>query len=609
MYSLPRFQSPDLLSTQSLRRTIEIMRTFRRLYRAQAAAAIPTRQAMRAALMVMKCFLTLSLACAAMPQPVHASRGCVKSWTTYEAEDGGTNGQVLTWNGDRGTPASEASGRSCVELRGPGSYVTVTTNSIVSNTILVRYNVPQSKSGTLGIYVNGLRRASVPLASEFINRDNGQPTNADGTPGNVCRFFDEVRCLLPIPIRSGSVVSLKLDSTSKLPDCIIDLVDLEQAPPALAQPQDSLSIASYGAVPNADADNYKALTTAIAAAQQQRKILWIPAGTWNVGRQVQVTGNVTVKGAGMWHTKLNFTTSHDGGFWMNGPNCRFFDFSLSGHETDRGETAKHAFGGSGATGSALRNVWIEHFCCGFWMGLGGVSYNQGFLITGCRIRDTMADGINCCSGTSGTVISDCEARGTGDDAFAVYPARDHGTLHASHDNTIKNCTAECVWNANGFAIYGGYDNDIIDCVASDIAVYCGVNVASIYEGFPFTGSNVVNGVTLVRCGGYYWGSQQFGGIFFISGGMPIRGVTLENVDIDSPRFFGIKIANDNAGSTDNLFKNIKIRNAGIAAVTIYGSAPGDATFENVISTGTGSEGLLNTDKNFKVIRGVGNSGW
>jgi hypothetical protein len=547
----------------------------------------------------------------AFTTPELKARGCVKAWTTYEAEDGTTNGTVLTWNGDRGTPESEASGRSCVELSAAGQYVTVTTDSIASNTILVRYDIPQSTAGKLGLYINGAKRMNLNLTSKFMYINNGLGPNPDGTPGDLSEFFDEARCVLPIPIAAGSTITLKLDATSSLPSCIIDLVDLEQAPPALSRPANSISLASFGAVPNSTQDSYPALISAIAAAQTEGKILWIPAGVWNISQIVDITGDVTIQGAGMWHTYFNFTTYHNSGFHMEGvPNCKFYDFSMSGQETDRVTGAEPAFGGAATSGGVIQNVWIDHFQDLFWMGAGETQYNDGFEIEGCRIRCTTADGVNMSVGTFGTMIENCEARGTGDDAFAVWPSNYNGSPQPSHDNTDVNCTAECIWRANGFAIYGGYGNLIEDCVATDIDTYNGINFSTDFPGFGFSGANTAIGATLTRCGGMFFSdNQQYGGIWLLTSLGPITGVTIDNIDIVDPVYAGIKIQNEYDGSADITFSSINITNAGSNGVWIYGVSSGSAVFDKVVNTNSASTGLLDQDSSFTITRGSGDSGW
>jgi len=549
--------------------------------------------------------------CGIMPGYAGASRGCMKAWTTYEAESGSTNGTILTWDGNRGTAASESSSRSCVKLSSPGQYVTVTTHCIASNTILVRYSIPKGTSGTVGLYVNGVKLMDLSLTSRFIYKNNGFHNNPDGSDGSVCDYFDEMRYVLTRPIPAGATVTLQKDAKSTLSFYLIDLVDLEWAPAALTQPKNSISIADHGGVPGGEIDNYGALASSIAAAQSQNKVLWIPPGVWNIGRRVNVTSKITIRGAGMWYSKLNFTTQHDSGFWLAGvPNCRFYDFSMEGQEIDRGDGSKPAFGGACTSGGVLQNIWIDHFVNGFWMGLGNKTYDNGFRIIGCRIRNTVADGVNCCGGTFGTLIRNCDVRGSGDDAFAVWPADDHGVGQASHDNTIENCTAECVWNANGFALYGGYNNKIISCSASDIATYNGINISTVFPGFGFSGANTVDGVTLIRCGGLcYDDNQQYGGIWFVTSLAPISGVTIRNIDIIDPIHAGIKIQNDLSGSTGNTFTNIAITGAGGYGVWILGSGSGKAIFAHVVNTKSASLGLCDEDKQFTISRETSNSGW
>src|SRR5258708_16789530 len=99
------------------------------------------------------------------------------------------------------------------------------------------------------------------------------------------------------------------------------------------------------------------------------------------------------------------------------------------------------------------DVWIEHNVVGVW----GSSNVQNSTFTNMRIRDTLADGINLTNGSQGNLISNDEARSTGDDSFALFAAQDQNPGAKELNNTIQNVTAMTPWRAAGMAIYGGFN--------------------------------------------------------------------------------------------------------------------------------------------------------
>ena len=93
------------------------------------------------------------------------------------------------------------------------------------------------------------------------------------------------------------------------------MVDVENPPGPLAQPANSISITSCGAVADnnptngsADSqavDSTSAIQSCIDQAQSQGKVLWIPAGTFYLKGTagLHATG-ITIAGAGPWYSTI-----------------------------------------------------------------------------------------------------------------------------------------------------------------------------------------------------------------------------------------------------------------------------------------------------------------
>src|SRR5258708_27507612 len=148
------------------------------------------------------------------------------------------------------------------------------------------------------------------------------------------------------------------------------------------------------------------------------------------------------------------------------------------------------------------DVWIEHNVVGVW----GASNVQNSTFTNMRIRDTMADGINLTNGSQGNLISNDEARTTGDDSFALFAAQDQNPGSKLTNNTIQNVTSIAPWRAAGVAIYGGGGNTIQNFTVSHTLHYSGLAVSSLnfgyaFEGFESSPPTVIQNFSLPRDGG------------------------------------------------------------------------------------------------------------
>ncbi len=66
----------------------------------------------------------------------------------------------------------------------------------------------------------------------------------------------------------------------------------------------------------------------------------------------------------------------------------------------------------------FRAFGIEHTKTGVW-----IEDSTGLVIDSCRFRNTLADGCNLNIGIQNTTVTNCTARGTGDDCFP-HLARD-----------------------------------------------------------------------------------------------------------------------------------------------------------------------------------------
>src|SRR3569833_2916154 len=140
----------------------------------------------------------------------------------------------------------------------------------------------------------------------------------------------------------------------------------------------------------------------------------------------------------------------------------------------------NAIGGA-MSNSTVADVWMQHTKVGAWM--DGPKTN--FTITGSRILDQTADGVNFHYGVTNSTVTNTFVRNTGDDGLAMW-AQDTPTANTSFTHN----TVVAPLLANNLVSYGGRDIVMTDNVVSDTVTNGGgIHVANRYPG--------VNGPTAV----------------------------------------------------------------------------------------------------------------
>ena len=373
-----------------------------------------------------------------------------------------------------------------------------------------------------------------------------------------------------------------LRSDSDAPYCEIDLVVLENVPAPLAAPGNSLSVLDYGADQSGAADATSALRNCVAEAQRQKRPVWVPAGDYKLTGEILVPSSVTIQGAGMWHTSfvgdpaLYGQAARRVRFKLAGSQIHLANFSVIGRLNYRDDSEPNdGIVTAGCAESSVSGIWLEHTKVGIWV-YNGVNLS----IEGCRLRDTIADGVNLCVGTSGTVIQNCAARGTGDDCFAMWPAASdqgfEGNGPPSGNNVIRRCTGQLTFLANGAAIYGGAANRIEDCRFTDIGTGCGILVSTTFPTSDeslgidnnFSGATVVTNCELVRCGGYDHSWAWRGSLQICMDRRSISGLTVSHVTIKDSISSGVTIVGPGSPKgqgtlSDATFEAVNVTHSGI----------------------------------------------
>ncbi|MFF4748870.1 CARDB domain-containing protein [Streptomyces sp. NPDC002514] len=568
-------------------------------------------------------------------------RGAAVPYVEYEAEKGTYTGTLLTTDQKRTFGhtnfATESSGRQSVRLAATGQYVQFTSTS-PANSLVVRNSIPDAPGGggqeaTISLYANGTFVRKINLTSKYswLYGNTDSPEGLTNTPGtDARRLFDESNALLTQTYPAGTVFRLQRDAGDTAAYYVIDLVDLEQVAPPAAQPAGCVSITEYGAVPNDGLDDTDAIQRAVTADQNgQIDCVWIPAGQWrqeqkiltddplNRGQYNQVgISNVTIRGAGMWHSQLYTLTPpqqagginhpHEGnfGFDIDG-NTTISDIAIFGSGTIRGGDGG-AEGGVGLNGrfgknTKISNVWIEHANVGVWVGrdydnipeLWGPA--DGLQFTGMRIRDTYADGINFTNGTRNSSVENSSFRNTGDDALAVWANKyvKDQSVDIGHDNHFRNNTIQLPWRANGIAVYGGYGNTIENNLVYDTMNYPGIMLATDHDPLPFSGQTLIANNALYRTGGAFWGeAQEFGAITLFAQSQGIPGVVIRDTEIHDSTYDGIQFKSG-GGTVTAQISNVTIdKSNNGSGILAMGGARGSATLSNVTITNSAQGDIL-----------------
>jgi hypothetical protein len=508
------------------------------------------------------------------------NRGAIIPWTTYEAENMNTTGTVMGPIYKPYQVETESSGQQCVKLVSKGQFVAF-ISTINANSIVIRYSLPDNKQGnglssTLGIYKNGRLIQHCKISSRYSWLYGKYPfTNnpGDGVPRN---FYDEMR-VPGLKIEKGDTIRIQRDGQEENDTeyCIIDLVDLENVAAPLEAPSNSLSITDKSFSGNNFTDDYtEAFNNCIAEAMKTGKSVWIPAGTFKITGDIILPENVKVQGAGMWYTNLvgNDTLYANEKNRVrlkgNGSNIHISDFAIIGKLDYRNdEEANDGIVGSFGANSTISRIWIEHTKVGMW-----IENSTNLKITGCRMRNTIADGINFCVGMAYSTIENCTARGTGDDCFAFWPTVRGTQLYSPGHNLITNCTAQLPFLANGASIYGAESNKIKNCSFTDISPGSAILISTTFPteskdksiNNNFSGKTIIEDCDIKTSGGFdhEWGWRA--AVEICLDKRSISGIEINNLDIKNSLSNGVSIIAKNEDGKMGVLSNTTLQNVTIS---------------------------------------------
>ncbi|CAM5407865.1 hypothetical protein SALBM135S_01395 [Streptomyces alboniger] len=177
--------------------------------------------------------------------------------------------------------------------------------------------------------------------------------------------------------------------------------------------------------------------------------VYLPAGDYETSNKFQVYGKaVEVVGAGPWYTRFHAPKSQENtdiGFRAeaSAKGSSFSGFAYFGNYTSRIDGPGKVFDFQNVSDITIDDIWNEHMVCLYW----GANTDR-VTIKNSRIRNMFADGVNMTNGSTDNLVSNNEARATGDDSFALFSAIDAGGADMKN-NVYENLTTILTWRAAG----------------------------------------------------------------------------------------------------------------------------------------------------------------
>jgi hypothetical protein len=358
----------------------------------------------------------------------------------------------------------------------------------------------------------------------------------------------------------------------------------------------------------------KACLDLVAASDGGYRGVFIPPGRFYVRGVAKLADGAVIQGAGMWYSKFTavdtaspLPVGADAGIAATSGDFVFesqdggasgvvlANFSMFGNVTQRDTVdAVAPFGVHGVFAHSLfDNLWVEHY----FIGLNMNGESNAVVLSHSRVRDTFADGLDFYGSTSNSLIDHCQARSTGDDGFALWAqGTTAGTV--SQANQVSNSESLLGWYGNGFALYGGIQDSVIQSRAADILNYPCLQVSTQFvpASLPSTSFMTARAsyLNFYRCGGDGF-NQAFGALLVGVNAEDMDGVSLDHINIASPAYKGIDIRpvgtapSSSATATHVTFSNIEVLGA-LPCGAVGANAHGDAGFINVCSctTATGT---------------------
>jgi hypothetical protein len=448
-------------------------------------------------------------------------------WMYYEAEAGTRHANATLDTGTVwGDIAYEARGKKTVTLNATGEYVQW-TNVRAATHATVRYSIADGATGTLALYVNGVKKNDLALTSVRMRE-----TKTGVIPvGGIVRFFDDVTVAVTGGIPANATVKLQKDVAGST-DYVIDFIELETAPAAGTKPDNTWVSVAAGT-----GDDRAAINAAITAATTSgSKKVWIPTGNFVLNYPgsgdggINVPAGFEIRGAGLWHT--NITKN------FGGDNHRLFTLTGNGvtMRNFRGIDTITTLTGNGqnviirandnTSGHLIEGIWADHgsLFLGFHISTSTVRGN--------RVRNAYKDSIHFARNAVGNLIEKNTVRNAGDDNIALIAYENTGMAN----NTVQYNVAECGYWGRGITNGGGTGNIVRYNLVNDCAkagIFCQTETYS-GQTTAFLTDWVADFNVVARCGNQNNHGSSGAMSIYASVDCPVSGRMEHNLILASP---------------------------------------------------------------------------
>ncbi|MCR5704266.1 MAG: hypothetical protein K6G85_06555, partial [Eubacterium sp.] len=404
----------------------------------------------------------------------------------------------------------------------------------------------------------------------------GSPKDKPVSNATPAFAFDEVHFRLKTKLKAGDTIQVQNSGAGNL-EYGVDFLEIEEVPVQIKKPDNAYSIEDYGADGSDSYDDYGAISKCITQAKKNGKDVYIPAGTYRIGQVWNIdASDIKIIGAGMWYTNILFTNSGSGRGGISGNMAKNVEFchmyinsSLRSRYT---QNANYKCFKDVWNQCYIHDIWEDHFECGFWLAdyASPMDYSDGLVISNCRIRNNLADGVNFCQGTSNATVYNCSIRNNGDDGLAMW---NNNYLSAKNEQNNIFCynTIEFIWRAGAIAIYGGNGHQVYNNYIADTFMAAGIHINTNFDGHKFgsnQGMEISNNI-LVRCGtaSDSWNSP----LGAIDLGGDVKNITFNHNYIYNAQHDAIKISNSPTGIA---FNNTTVLGCGVDGQQTSGNNPG-----------------------------------
>ena len=302
-------------------------------------------------------------------------------------------------------------------------------------------------------------------------------------------------------------------------------------------------------------------------------------------------------------------------FKLTGNGIHLADFAIIGKLNYRNDGEPNdGIVGVRCNDSSISRIWVEHTKVGIWFYVC-----SNVVVDGCRLRDTLADGINLCVDTRNCAVREfyyaqhwrrlfCHLAGG-------VRSRFRSTGACARSNTFRHCTGQLPFLANGGAIYGGANNRIEDCLFKDISSGSGILVSTTFPTSnesrtidnSFSGTTVIRNCDLIRCGGFDhdWGWRA--AFQLCLDRRSISGVEISNVNIEDSLSDGFSVVapgnKHGQGTLSNTrLENVNIPDYGIGTDSRHGLWIRDDARGSLNLINSKIADIQNSSTNFTIIK-------